>query len=1513
MERSNPAWVSRIDLKSAHKSKMDGGNIPPVLGTLNGIESLTIKDMDDKLTGPIPPELGSLSLPGFPLSSTHWGLYLNGNQLTGSIPKELGSIDKMRHLELHENRLSGEIPKELGNLSRLVRLHLYSNCHPYERSGATGWIDACKRTDANFQSGLTGKIPPELGNLTKLDSLRLQTNSLDGAIPPELGTEAPDLLNLYLESNKLSGAIPPQIAHLSGMTTATEAGTVALRLSHNQFTGITPPELGRLKGLETLFLINNQLSGPIPPSFGNMTALTNFRMYSNQLSGPIPASLGNWKDNSGNFTQIQLYDNQLTGPIPAKLGDLTNVPQFELQYNRLTGPLPKELKNLSSTWLMVLEHNDLDGSIPSDWGTWTRVSVLVLRHNRLSGALPSELKGMTGVRRLFLNNNELSGSIPSDLGDLTSLQWLFLYDNRLSGAIPSEVGDMTGLRGLYLDNNELSGSIPSDLGDLTNLQWLYLNDNQLSGAIPAELKGMTALKGMYLQNNKLTGEIPAAFDDSTSFSSNLANVNLTGNQLTTAVTFAVTHTNKVPPGAPANIHEDNGQANYEVDVTGVGAGTKWAGTFYKADGSGDSTVTAKGKISVTGTKGVLFTEVPAGGPELTIPKNADKKEDITFTLTPTDDEIFLGDTTITIAVDAKGAPGVADTTLTATAVTFKILDVATEPTPTPTPLPTNTPTPTPTPLPTPTPTNTPVPQPPQPTPTPTPTPAVTPTPTPTGAPGPTDPCADALAGAGTVSGTWAADCQSQETGRGYARYYTFTLAQSQAVTITLESANDTYLYLRSGDKTGPVVAENDDIQTGSNLNSRISQTLAAGSYTVEATTYAPNLAGSFTLTVAGLPAGGGPTPTPTGTPADPCAAAISGDGTVSGIWAANCQSQVDGRGYARYYTFTLAESRAVTITLESTHDTYLFLRAGSAKSGVPVAANDDITPGSNFNSRISQTLAAGSYTVEATTFGPNLAGSFTLTVTGLSAGGGPTPTPTGTPGPTGTPADPCVDALAGDGVVSGTWAAGCQSQVAQRGYARYYTFTLSESRAVTLTLESSIDTYLFLRSGSAKSGPFVAENDDIQTGSNQNSRISQTLAAGSYTVEATTYATGQAGSFTLTVAGLAAGARPTPTPTGTPGDPCAGAISGDGTINGVWADNCQSQVANRGYARYYSFTLSESREVTLTLESSIDTYLFLRAGSAKSGPFVAENDDIATGSNQNSRISQTLAAGSYTIEATTYATGQAGSFTLTVAGLAAGAGPTPTPTGTPGDPCAGAVSGNGTVSGTWAANCQSQVDGRGYARYYTFTLAESSEVTLTLESSLDTYLYLRSGSAKSGAVVAENDDITTGTNLNSRISQTLAAGSYTVEATTYGQNLAGSFTLTVAGLPTTGGGPTPTPAPADPCADAITGNGPISGTWAADCQSQVPDRGYARYYTFTLSAASEVTLTLESTIDTYLFLRAGSAKSGVPVAANDDITPGSNLNSQIVQTLAAGSYTVEATTYDQGQAGGFTLTVAGLP
>ena len=254
-----------------------------------------------------------------------------------------------------------------------------------------------------------------------------------------------------------------------------------------------------------------------------------------------------------------------------------------------------------------------------------------------------------------------------------------------------------------------------------------------------------------------------------------------------------------------------------------------------------------------------------------------------------------------------------------------------------------------------------------------------------------------------------------------------------------------------------------------------------------------------------------------------------------------------------------------------------------------------------------------------------------------------------------------------------------------------------------------------------------------------------------------------------------------------------------GTI-GTWNNTCVSQVASpdpddagdaRAYARYYTITLAESQEVSITLESGdtpkVDTFLYLRQGEdTRSGPAVAENDDIDRNAGiYDSRITRTLAAGSFTIEATTYYAGAAGSFTLTIESPDSGDGSTPAYL------CVKTFTADGDTLGTWDDTCLSQVEGRGYARYYTFTLSEPQEVTITLESATDTYLYLRQGEdTRSGPVEAENDDIETGVNLNSRIKQTLAAGSYTIEATTYAatypddQDL--DFALSVSGL--SGGG-----------------------------------------------------------------------------------------------------------------------------
>ena len=141
----------------------------------------------------------------------------------------------------------------------------------------------------------------------------------------------------------------------------------------------------------------------------------------------------------------------------------------------------------------------------------------------------------------------------------------------------------------------------------------------------------------------------------------------------------------------------------------------------------------------------------------------------------------------------------------------------------------------------------------------------------------------------------------------------------------------------------------------------------------------------------------------------------------------------------------------------------------------------------------------------------------------------PVPTPTSEPTPTQTPvADACLTGIASDGAANGSWSSACTTDrilitanapVGTR-YAGYYTFVLSQQSEVTITLESSEDTYLFLLSGHGRNGDVIEQNDDIDSDAqNYNSRVVATLAAGEYTILATTYELAKAGGFTLTVSG----------------------------------------------------------------------------------------------------------------------------------------------------------------------------------------------------------------------------------------------------------------------------------------------------------------------------------------------------------------------------------------------------------
>ena len=267
------------------------------------------------------------------------------------------------------------------------------------------------------------------------------------------------------------------------------------------------------------------------------------------------------------------------------------------------------------------------------------------------------------------------------------------------------------------------------------------------------------------------------------------------------------------------------------------------------------------------------------------------------------------------------------------------------------------------------------------TPEPTSTPPETPTPT-----SPTTQICRQLMGTLTsphdLVGEWTSDCQSATQGRGYARFYTFSLTQETRVTINLDSDDaDTYLYLREGEaKSGDYLQENDDHE-GSTSRSLVQSLLPEGTYTVEATTYHQNATGTFTLSI--RPGDPGGTQPPTS--GDACQETIRGDGTFPGILTTECRSEQDQDKNAKFHSLTLRSESQVTITVESSHfDTFLYLREGTARSGTSLYLNDD-HEGSTSVSRIQELLSPGTYAIEVTTYGAGEAGQYTLTLEGIGA------------------------------------------------------------------------------------------------------------------------------------------------------------------------------------------------------------------------------------------------------------------------------------------------------------------------------------------------------------------------------------------------------------------------------------------------------------------------------------------------------------------------------------------------
>ncbi len=694
---------------------------------------------------------------------------------------------------------------------------------------------------------------------------------------------------------------------------------------------------------------------------------------------------------------------------------------------------------------------------------------------------------------------------------------------------------------------------------------------------------------------------------------------------------------------------------------------------------------------------------------------------------------------------------------------------------------------------------------------------------------PSPSCAQDLNGSGTTPGSWTNDCVAAVDSAKSGRYYNIRVLQESAVTIDLSSSVDSYLRLRNGYNAQQGAALHSDDNGGTGNNARISATLAAGTYTIEATTAADSQTGAFSLSVSGLAA----------VPE----VSLSGGAEVtegSNVTFTVTASPIPSSPLPVKVQVTTTGDYGVT---PSTRTINIPTSTGSTDL-VLSTANDNVP---EVNGGITATLVKGtdydvSSSASAATVGVNDNDNFS-----------------------------CHDIVAADGSVDGTLVTNCKqsfySEDSKR-YARFYSFEIAQQSGVVIEMESTeLNPYLMLRLGKdARSGTPLHFNDNAGESQNPpgaalylNARIAEGLSAGWYTIEATSLDHEKIGAFKMQIRGLSP-------QTSVP----VISIAGDDDI-----------------------TEGEDASFTLTASPAPASDLDVTVAVTQDGDFATTGSQTvtipATGSatltvpTDNDSVREP--AGSITA-AIADGNGYAVSSTISVSERTGAGIATVNVANDDGGICTEALTADGTVSGAWGTDCESFTFQRTYeyltrwARYYIFELEQSSKITIDLTSGHDTYLFLRSGKdTQSGQPLHENDDIGGG-NPNSRISETLAAGWYTIEATTLFRSKTGDFSLTISGLATR---------PTEPEVSIAAGSGVSEGSAASFTVTATPKPAADLDVTINVSQSGDFGATTGSRTVT---IPASGSKTFTIATTNDSAD---EADGSVTSAVSAGTgYTVSS-------------------
>lgn len=325
-----PEYKSNLAARVYHT-----GYIPKSIGDLTYLRKLIVSDTNLGMTEPIPVEIGNLSL----LEE----LKIYACNIPGGIPPEIGNLKNLKSLTLrneYTDEIGGlpqkvfsstDLPESLGNLVNLNELLVLWNITSGIPSSFGNLADLETLWLINITSEeLSGEkfaeeialdpMPAAICGMKKLKYLDLRMG-ISGELPVGLG-DLSSMENLYISSGFLTGSLPSSISKMVKLH--------SLDVNAPNMTGEIPTSLGELENLTHLWL-KGGFTGAIPESLGNCKKLHSLLLKANFIS--FPGSLSfmlndrNHCCTNNDVGMFKIGGNRFSGKIP---DEILNHPNFYL-------------------------------------------------------------------------------------------------------------------------------------------------------------------------------------------------------------------------------------------------------------------------------------------------------------------------------------------------------------------------------------------------------------------------------------------------------------------------------------------------------------------------------------------------------------------------------------------------------------------------------------------------------------------------------------------------------------------------------------------------------------------------------------------------------------------------------------------------------------------------------------------------------------------------------------------------------------------------------------------------------------------------------------------------------------------------------------------------------------------------------------------------------------------------------------------------------------------------------